>query len=247
MQHGTETSARPGRDCSDEVATTYAPTVTKPSLCDNTGTTAIEVSLGCSAMRPHRSAGRRPRPAAAYEDRRKRMVAAATTGTTVLDLGYAQDPNPHLRGHRVGVDLRLPAPGAVRYDEEIVADVRELDTVLAGRVFDTLTCCELIEHLEEPYALLRSLHPFVAPSGRLVLTTPNPAGLPVVLFEWARSHRRFYTEEHAYYVTPRWVERMLTRTGWQVREVRGVGPWPLAIAGFPAGLSYQAMIVAVPA
>lgn len=175
------------------------------------------------------------------------MVAAAATGATVLDLGYAQDPNPYLRGHRVGVDLRRPEPGAVRYDEEIVADVRDLGTVLDGRVFDTLACCELIEHLEEPYALLRSLRPLVAPAGRLVLTTPNPTGLPVVLLEWVRSHRRFYTEEHAYYFAPRWVERMLVRTGWHVREVRGVGPWPLAIAGFPAGLSYQVVIVAVPA
>ena len=43
--------------------------------------------------------------------------------------------------------------------------------------------------------LLRSLRPLVAPAGRLVLTTPNPTGLPVVLLEWVRSHRRFYTEE----------------------------------------------------
>lgn len=198
-------------------------------------------------MRDDRSTGRRPRRSAAYEDRRKRLVAAAATGATVLDLGYAQDPNEHLTGHRTGVDLRVPDCGAVRYDEEIVADVRDLAAVLDGRTFDTVACCELIEHLEEPYSLLRSLRPLVAPGGRLLLTTPNPVGVPVVALEWLRSTRRFYTDEHAFYFAPRWVARMLDRTGWRLTSVQGVGPWPLAIAGFPAGLSYQVVYVAEPA
>lgn len=190
---------------------------------------------------------RRARRSEAYEDRRKRMVAAAAGDGTVLDLGYAQDPNQHLRGHRVGLDLARPRPGGVRYDEEIVADVAELPDLLAGRTFDTVACCELIEHLEAPYDLLRSLHPLVSPGGSLVLTTPNPVGFPVVAFEWRRDHRRFYTAEHAHYFAPRWVERMLGRTGWVVRSVRGVGPWPVPLEGFPAGLSYQVVYVAEPA
>jgi len=189
---------------------------------------------------------RRTRRAAAYEERRKQLVAAATVGATVLDLGYAQDPNQHLSGYRVGVDLRRPERPS-GYDEEHVADVRSLPGPLGHRRFDTVTCCELIEHLEEPYELLRILRPLVAEGGRLVLTTPNPTGLPVLALEWARDHRRFYTDEHAFYLAPRWVERMLARTGWRTTRVQGVGPWPIPAPWFPAGLSYQVVYVAEPA
>jgi SAM-dependent methyltransferase len=107
-------------------------------------------------------------------------------------------------------------------------------------------CGELIEHVERPYDLMRSIRRVLEPGGRLVLSTPNPVAWPTLLAELLRSRRYFYTSEHAFYFTPRWLVRVLERTGYVVaRELAvglylpgGVVPW------CPVVLSYQVVYVA---
>lgn len=181
-----------------------------------------------------------------YNRRRQILLAEWARGDEILDLGYAQAPNPYLRGRRVGVDLQLPEPGRRHYDEEVIADVTELPGPLEGRRFPTVICAELIEHVENPYDLLRRIHPLVAAGGQLLLTTPNPVGVPTLALELTRSRRYFYTTEHRWYLSPRWVERMLDDTGFTVREVRGVGLWPFGWPAVPPGLSYQVAYRAEP-
>jgi len=57
-----------------------------------------------------------------------------------------------------------------------------LDQV-GGEAFDLVSCVEVIEHVENPAALLRSCRAVVAPSGRVVLTTPNVESAPARL-QW---------------------------------------------------------------
>lgn len=184
---------------------------------------------------------------AGYEQSRLRKVAQLATGRSVLDIGYAQIPNPFLEGfHRVGYDLARPANGSVRYEEEVQGDVLRIAEELKGRRFDTVICGELIEHLESPYDFLRDVRQLLSPSGRLILTTPNPLGFPVFLCELLRLRRFFYTKEHLYYFLPRWVVRMLEHSGYEVAAVKPVGWWlPFGVLGFcPVSLSYQVIYVA---
>ena len=119
-----------------------------------------------------------------YEGRRLQMMASYVQGNNVLDLGFAQSPNALLAPYRtVGLDLNPPATPPTGYAEQIRGDVMTLADHLDGRQFDTVVCGELIEHLERPYDFLRGLRDVVVPGGRLVLSTPNPLGFPVVLFE----------------------------------------------------------------
>ena len=182
----------------------------------------------------------------AYDDRRLRLMAELSVGKTVLDIGYAQQPNPHLVGfHRTGLDLNRAKPGPVQYEEEIVGDVTRLTEICAGRRFDTVICAELIEHLENPYALLRDVHSVLADDGRLLVSTPNPLAFPVVVAELLRLKRFFYTRDHLYYFLPRWVERLFEATGFEMDRVVGVGLWT-PIASFPyvpISLSYQVIYV----
>ena len=50
-------------------------------------------------------------------------------------------------------------------------DVQQLD----GQ-FDLITCMEVIEHVADPAAFLKSLAKRLAPGGLLVLSTPNATG-----------------------------------------------------------------------
>jgi len=183
----------------------------------------------------------------AYDRRRLRLLAREVLGPDVLDIGYAQLPNPHLRQFRtVGLDLARPKQPS-GYAEEIVGDAMNLAAALGARQFHSIVCGDIIEHLEAPYAFLRSLHPFLAGGGRLVLSTPNPLGFPQALFEFLGSRRFYYTEEHMFSFLPRWVAHMLQVTGFRLAKTRPVGlnlllfvPW------CPTFMSYDVVYVAEP-
>ena len=184
---------------------------------------------------------------APYERRRMRQIALQAVGKTVLDIGYAQEPNPYLDGfHRTGYDLHKASSGSVRYEEEIAGNVYDICNVLEGRRFDTIICGELIEHLETPYQVLRDLSELLEEGGRLILSTPNPFGFPVILCELFQLRKFFYTQEHVYYFLPRWVRRLLEFSGYQLQSIKSVGLWlPFGVLGLcPTMLSYQIIYVA---
>ena len=182
-----------------------------------------------------------------YENRRLRRIAERVEGASVLDLGYAQHPNIFFRSgiHRVGLDLAKPKSDS-GYEEELIGDACGLESTLGDRTFDTIVAAELIEHVEQPYDFLRGLKQHLAPRGLLLLTTPNPLGWPVVVAEYLRNKQFFYTEDHLYYFSPRWVERMLQRSGFRVEAVEGLGFWlPKAVIPIRApSFSYQVLYAA---
>lgn len=191
--------------------------------------------------------GMRTRPSEGYERRRQRLIAEQVRGE-VLDLGHAQLVNPYLDGSQVtGVDLVAPDQPS-GYREDLVGSVMALDEVVGERRFDTVVAAELIEHLERPYDFLRSVREVIAEDGRLVLTTPNPLGFPVLLLELLRSTRWFYTTDHTYYFLPRWMRRMFEFTGFELVRTVPVGIWlPFGhVPWSPVALSYQLVYVAEP-
>lgn len=52
---------------------------------------------------------------------------------------------------------------------------RDVEAQLAGEKFDSIVGLALIEHLPDPESFLRQARSLLAPDGRVVLTTPNPA------------------------------------------------------------------------
>jgi len=183
-----------------------------------------------------------------YERRRLRLMAQFATGKRLLDVGYAEMPNPYLSScfYRVGYDRSKPSNGMVKYEEEIEGDVRHIKNILGDRRFDTIICGELIEHIENPYMLLRDLRKLLNDNGKLILSTPNPMAFPVIIFELIRNKSFFYTKDHFYYFLPRWVERMIDFSGYRVKKLQPVGIWlPWVVIPFsPLTLSYQIIYVA---
>jgi hypothetical protein len=176
-------------------------------------------------------------------------IASLCQVGAVLDLGYAAKPNPYYTGvHRVGLDL-VPPRQPSGYEEEVVGDAMDLQASLPGRRFETIVAAELIEHLERPYDFIRGLTGHLTAQGRIVLSTPNPVSWPVAAFEILRSRRNFYSSDHTFYFTPRWMIRLLERCGFAVEHVHPVGlllPLSSIVIPCPVSLSYHVIYVARP-
>jgi 2-polyprenyl-3-methyl-5-hydroxy-6-metoxy-1,4-benzoquinol methylase len=107
----------------------------------------------------------------------------------VLDLGCAEGVNAaalRLRGAAsltgVELDPAFAAAARERYDEVIEGSVPE---DLPERRFDTILAYDILEHLYDPWAVVRQLAGMLEPGGQLHISLPNARSkklwLPLVL------------------------------------------------------------------
>jgi SAM-dependent methyltransferase len=98
--------------------------------------------------------------------------------------------------------------------------------------FDAACCMEVIEHVENPWTLLRDLHGLLRPGGKLLLSTPNITSFlsRLLYFRTGRFHQ--FTEESLNYghinpMTAFEVETVAARTGWRLLSIRPGGYLPI--------------------
>jgi 2-polyprenyl-3-methyl-5-hydroxy-6-metoxy-1,4-benzoquinol methylase len=85
--------------------------------------------------------------------------------------------------------------------------------------FDLVICGELIEHLGNPQALFDAAAKVLVPSGRLVLTTPNPYYLGRTLRHLLGRDRE--SVDHATLLFPSGIAEMASRAGLKLETYRG--------------------------
>jgi 2-polyprenyl-3-methyl-5-hydroxy-6-metoxy-1,4-benzoquinol methylase len=112
----------------------------------------------------------------------------------------------------------------------MVADIHALAHSTA--TFDTVICCETIEHLPRPQAALAEIARVLKPGGRLLLTTPNYLS-PLGLYRgYLRCRGRRFTEMgqpiNRFTMIPLTVQ-WLRHAGLRVMAIDATGhylPWP---------------------
>ncbi|MDZ7673459.1 MAG: polysaccharide deacetylase family protein [Acidimicrobiales bacterium] len=120
----------------------------------------------------------------------------------------------------VGLDLDVEGVAAARvagYDAHVV-DCRDEAAVAAAGVepADLVIAGEVIEHLDAPGPFLDGLHHLLAPGGRLVITTPNAAGLFNTVA--ALMNREVNHPDHVVGFTWRTLTRLLADHDFEVEE-----------------------------
>jgi 2-polyprenyl-3-methyl-5-hydroxy-6-metoxy-1,4-benzoquinol methylase len=113
-----------------------------------------------------------------------------------------------------GVELDPAAAEAARNVCDLVwsGDAAKLtfDSEIAPSSLDLVLCLDVLEHLADPWSMVRRLSPLVAAGGRLILSVPNIRNLKFLLrlavlgdFRYReaglldRTHLRFFTRETA--------------------------------------------------
>jgi SAM-dependent methyltransferase len=103
---------------------------------------------------------------------------------TILDVGAGEGYFCKLLGDHIRGKYHLEPRSVLRccdlFPEHFRYDGIVCDRIDANRPLpyedgsiDTIVCIEVIEHIEDPFRLIREMHRILKPGGRLIVTTPN--------------------------------------------------------------------------
>jgi len=145
-----------------------------------------------------------------------------TEGPEILDLGCVQhdlanvDNSDWLHGRLcdefetvVGVDI-LPEVTELAAEGYAVKQAN-VETMDLDSEFDTVVAGELIEHVANPGLMVETVTDHLKDGGRLVLSTPNPWGAPVV--RRVLRGTLSINDEHVAWYTPTVVGQLFDRYG----------------------------------
>jgi 2-polyprenyl-6-hydroxyphenyl methylase/3-demethylubiquinone-9 3-methyltransferase len=153
-------------------------------------------------------------------------------GKTALDVGCGAgllaEPLTRLGAKVTGIDA---APEVIEVAREHAARMRlEIDyrAVPVEQVegeFELITALEVIEHVAEPLAFVRSLARRLAPGGLLILSTPNATGWSRLLtITLAEGFGRIPKGTHDFdkFITPDRMQVLLADAGLTCTDVEGI-------------------------
>ena len=84
--------------------------------------------------------------------------------------------------------------------------------------FDIVFCIEVLEHVTNPYFVLREIHRILKPGGRLVLSVPNPYHFKEILWNLLRVKDR---QGHLFSWTRQTMERFSQVVGFSLEKTIG--------------------------
>jgi len=122
-----------------------------------------------------------------------------------LALEYAARP--------AGIEADAEARRAISKENRFEAfdTLDSLQTARGNMRFDYIFLWEVIEHLRKPWRELARLRKILTPNGRIVISTPNSAGLKARVLK--RRWDNYANRTHFYYFAPRSLRRVLEAAG----------------------------------
>lgn len=211
-------------------------------------------------MRPTDLSALRYRAPLDQSQRNQLLLSWATQGRRVLELGCADGfISQYLVEHGcsvTGIEIDAEAASRARKwcDQVVTCDLNLHSwTEMVGRDFDTVLCGDVLEHLVDPWTVLRQISKLLAKGGRVVISLPNVANFHVRLrlltgqFRYEQhglldlTHLRFFTLQTA--------RELIEQSGYRIVSscpVVGGGITRPIRALFPGLFAVQMLFVAIP-
>ena len=148
---------------------------------------------------------------------------SGATGALALQLGRA--------GCYTGVEVVESVAREARnhLTEVVTGDIERLQPQWQPCSFDALVLSEVLEHLVEPWTVLRKLHAFVRPGAVVLASSPNVSHWRVIreLVEgrFRLADQGVFDRTHMRWFTPESYAAMFEQAGYQVLSITPVTPF----------------------
>ena len=115
-----------------------------------------------------------------------------------------------------------------RLTEVVIGDVEELELPWPSSCFDALIMSEVLEHLRDPWMVLRRLHRVLKPGALVFASTPNVAHREIVTMllrgRWELADSGPMDRTHLRWFTPATLASAFADAGYVVDDVTSLGP-----------------------
>jgi SAM-dependent methyltransferase len=91
-------------------------------------------------------------------------------------------------------------------------------TVLQQKPFNYILLQDVIEHIDDPDALLSELNHLLAPGGYILIGTPNAANIDLTRPDISDHYNPIHAPYHLHLYTPKTLESLGSRQGWEAVE-----------------------------
>jgi 2-polyprenyl-3-methyl-5-hydroxy-6-metoxy-1,4-benzoquinol methylase len=133
-------------------------------------------------------------------------------------------------GYYAAVEIfpEAAAKASNRINEVVVGNVEQLKLPWQPDTFDALIMSEVLEHLIDPWATLRKLHPLLKPGALVFASSPNVSHRRVVSMlirgEWTLENAGIMDRTHLRWFTPKTYRELFESSGYCVDSTKEATP-----------------------
>jgi 2-polyprenyl-3-methyl-5-hydroxy-6-metoxy-1,4-benzoquinol methylase len=147
------------------------------------------------------------------------------TGALALAMGKC--------GAYTGVESHEPAAlkAAENISHVLLGDIEHMKLSWDDGQFDALILSEVLEHLVDPWSLLRRLHRYLKPGALVFASSPNISHHHIIRMllkgEWNLTDYGIMDRTHLRWFTPKSFVEMFEENGYSVQKVEPISPFKL--------------------
>lgn len=126
----------------------------------------------------------------------------------------------------IGIELDEKAAkvASKHLDKVIIGDVENLELPFENGYFDCIIYADILEHLKDPWSILKQHKKFLAPNGSVIASIPNvrhcSTFLNLIKGEWPYASRGIFDSAHLRFFTLKSILRMFDEAGYTLDSVK---------------------------
>lgn len=146
--------------------------------------------------------------------------------------------------YAIELDVTSAAAASEHLTHVMVGDIEDIAFPWPDLRFDALILSEVLEHLRDPAAVLKSLSRFLRPGARIYASSPNVSHYRIILMqlggEWRSTKSGPMDETHLRWFTPVSYQRMFEECGFTVESVEPLSKlsWKARMATLIPGVGW---------